>query len=133
MARYCIHAGRFSDAGRLLKEAQQIHPYKIPEIADLNGRMQLLSKNPKLALPYYQDYLSLNPNDPLVLYTIARLYAQMKNPAEAWKWLKLSIDKGFNYYWVLLYDESWKDLRSQSKWKQLTGKITKTEYDSVSE
>jgi tetratricopeptide (TPR) repeat protein len=128
MAKYCIHAGRFAEAGSLLKEAQQIHPYKIAEIADLNGRLQLLSKNPKQALLFYREYLALHPDDSLAMYTIARLFAQMKNTTEAWKWLKQSIDKGFNFYWVLQMDESWNSFRSSGKWKELTGKIEKTVY-----
>lgn len=128
LAEYSIHSGQFDKAKKLLVEAEAIHPYVLPEIADLNGRLQLLSDHPKEALPFYQNYLASDPNDFMVLYTIARLYAKMKNTNEAWKWLKLSIDRGFKYYWVLQMDESWNDYRVQSKWKELTGKIEKTEY-----
>jgi hypothetical protein len=57
------------------------------------------------------------------MYTIARLFAQLKNETEAWKWLKLSIDKGFKYYWVLKYDATWNDYRKAQQWKNITGKI----------
>ena len=123
MAKYCIHSGRFADALKLLKDAQQIHPYKIPEITNLNGRLQLLSNHPKDALPFYIDYLKQDSTGYLTMYTIARLHAQMKNTNEAWKWLKLSIDKGFRYYWVLKYDPSWSDYRKLQQWKDLTAKI----------
>jgi Tfp pilus assembly protein PilF len=123
MAKYCIHAGRFSDALKLLKDAKQIHPYKILEIIDLNGRLQLLSNHPKEALPFYKDYLTNDSTNYLTRYTIARLYAQMKNINEAWKWLKSSIDKGFNYYWVLKYDSAWNDYRNLQQWKDITAKI----------
>jgi len=133
MAKYCIHSGRFSDASKLLKDAQQIHPYKIPEITDLNGRLQLLSGRPKEALPFYKDYLPSDSSGYLTSYTIARLYAQMKNTAEAWKWLKWSIDKGFNYYWVLKYDEVWESYRQLQQWKNITGKIPQPEVIEISE
>ena len=123
MAKYCIHSGRFADALKLLKDAQQIHPYKIPEITNLNGRLQLLSNHPNNALPFYIDYLKQDSAGYLTMYTIARLHAQMKNTNEAWKWLKLSIDRGFRYYWVLKYDPSWSDYRKLQQWKDLTAKI----------
>ena len=124
MAKYCIHSGRFPDALKLLKDAQQIHPYKIPEITDLNGRLQLLSNHPKEALPFYKEYLTANPKDDrLTIYTIARLYAQMGNTNEAWKWLQMALNKGFDFYWVLQYDTNWNDFRKLGKWKEITGKI----------
>jgi len=123
MAKYCLHSGRFTEAANLLKEAKQIHPFNVAEITDLNGRLQLLSNHPKEALKYYMEYLSANPGDSLTMYTIAKLYAKMKNKSDAWKWLKLSIDKGFNYYWVLKYDSNWKDYRSRQQWKDITAKI----------
>jgi tetratricopeptide (TPR) repeat protein len=127
MAKYCVHSGRFSDALNLLRDAQQIHPYKIAEIGDLNGRLQLLSNHPKEALPFYKDYLTTDTTGYLTMYTIARLYAQMKNTNEAWKWLKLSIDKGFKYYWVLNYDDTWNDYRKLQQWKNIIGKIPRPE------
>jgi len=51
----------------------------------------------------------------------------MKNMNEAWKWLKLSVDKGFNYYWVLTYDDTWKDYRKLQQWKNITTKIPRPE------
>jgi len=127
MAKYCIHAGRFADALKLLKDARQIHPYKIDEITDLNGRLQLLSNHPKEALAFYKDYLVNDPKEYLTMYTIARLNAQMKNMNEAWKWLKLSVDKGFKFYWVLNYDDTWKDYRKLQQWKNITAKIPRPE------
>jgi tetratricopeptide (TPR) repeat protein/uncharacterized caspase-like protein len=123
MAKYCIHAGRFSDALKLLNDAEQIHPYKIWAITDLKGRLQLLSNHPKDALPFYMDYLNNDSTRYLTTYSIARIYAQLKNTGEAWKWLKLAVDKGFKYYWVLKYDPTWSDYREQQRWKEITSRI----------
>ncbi|TMI97802.1 MAG: hypothetical protein E6H06_00785 [Bacteroidetes bacterium] len=123
MAKYCIHSGRFSDALKLLNGAQQIHPYRIPAITDLKGRLQLLSNHPKEALPLYMDYLMNDSSQYLTMYTIARLNAQLKNTSEAWRWLKLAIEKGFSYYWVLKYDSVWDAYRSLQPWKDITAKI----------
>jgi len=120
MAEYYIHAGKLQQAGKLLKDAEKAHPYKIPAITDLNARMHLIAKNPKMAIPFYREYLGANPNDPNTHYTLARLYASLNNATEAFKWLALAINKGFDYYWVLKFDESWNKFRSMPKWKQLT-------------
>jgi len=127
MAEYCIHSGRFADASKLLDEAKSIHPHKIKEITDLNGRLQFLSNHRKEAIAFYKDYLKDNPNDSPAMYTIAKLNAQLKNTDEAWKWLKLSVARGFNYYWVLKYDAAWNDYRKSQQWKTITGKIPEPE------
>jgi tetratricopeptide (TPR) repeat protein len=123
MAKYCIHAGRFADALKLLDSAQKIHPYKIAEIVDLKGRLQLLSNHPQNALPFYKEYLKTDSTNFLVMYSIARINAQLKNMDEAAKWLKLSVNKGFKYYWVLKYDPVWDDYRRSQTWKQIIAKV----------
>ncbi len=124
LAEFSIHAGQFAKAKKILGEAESIHPYIVPEIADLNGRLQLLSNQPQQAIPFYQAYLnSIKEDKYFTQYTIARLYAQMKNTKEAWKWLKLAMDNGFGYYWVLKYDSVWNNYRNLPQWKQLTGQI----------
>ena len=126
-ARFCIHAGRFADVAPMLTEARNIHPYRQDEITDLEGRLQLLANKPLLAIPIYKDYLSRHPEQTETMYTIARLYAKTKNTNEAWSWLSRAVKSGFNYYWVLKYDESWNDYRSSSKWTALTGSIQSKE------
>lgn len=127
MAKYCIHSGRFADASKLLSQAKAIYPYHLPEITDLNGRLQLLSNHANQALFFYKDYLAAHPDDSLAVYTIARLYAQTGNKEEAWKWLRSSIGKGFNYYWVLKYDRTWDAYRKSQQWKTITAKIPEPE------
>ncbi|HTE13140.1 MAG TPA: tetratricopeptide repeat protein, partial [Chitinophagaceae bacterium] len=128
MARYYIHESRFAEAGNLLKRAQQIHPYKMPEIADLNGRLQLRSGQPKLALPFYKDYLAYDPNNPATMYTIARIYVQTGNAPEAWKWLEMAMAKGFRYSWVLKFDTVWDSYRKQAKWTDLQKRFAAKQY-----
>jgi hypothetical protein len=57
------------------------------------------------------------------MYSIARINAQLKNMDEAAKWLKLSVNKGFKYYWVLKYDPAWDDYRRSPTWKQIIAKV----------
>jgi tetratricopeptide (TPR) repeat protein/uncharacterized caspase-like protein len=123
LARYCIHAGRMTDATALLDKSAKADQLKTKELSDLYGRLQLLSGKPLKALPFYNEYNGLYPNDASIVYTIARIYAMNNNSAEALKWLSISVNKGFNYYWVLKYDPSWDKLRTTARWKQLTAGI----------
>ncbi|HYM93073.1 MAG TPA: tetratricopeptide repeat protein [Chitinophagaceae bacterium] len=130
LAQYCIHAGQFEKAKKILDEAQEIHPYIVPAILDLMGRLNLLSSHWAEAMAFYQKYLAMTPGDNAALYTIARIYAQSGNKTEALKWLKTAIDKGFKYYWVLNSDTSWNKFRLLDSWKELAGKVPITTYKS---
>jgi Flp pilus assembly protein TadD len=123
LARYCIHAGRFADGLKLLQQSAKADQLKAQQLNDLNGRLQLLSGQLQKALPFYSAYNTLYPGDAGTMYTLARIYALQNKQTEAFKWLKQSIDKGFNYYWVLKFDESWNKLRSSAKWKEMTENI----------
>jgi len=127
LARFSIHAGRFAAAAPMLTEARNIHPYRQDEITDLEGRLLLLSNKPLPSISVYKDFLSRHPNQAETMYSIARLYAKTKNSNEAWNWLSKSVKAGFNYFWVLKYDESWNDYRSSPKWTALTGSIKSKE------
>ena len=130
LAQYCIHAGQFDKAKKILEEAQNIHPYTVPQISDLSGRLNMLSHQWKEAVASYQKYLSLIPDNKFTLYSIARIYALSGNKTEAMKWLKTAIDKGFKYYWVLHSDTSWNEFQTLPAWKTLVATIPVTSYQS---
>ena len=121
LAEFDIHAGRFDSAKKVLDEAKIIYPYDVPAITDLNGRLALLSKKYQQALSAYSEYLAINNGDKETTYTIATIYAKMGKP-DALKWLETAMKKGFNYSWVLKYDDSWEKYRSAAKWKELMAK-----------
>jgi tetratricopeptide (TPR) repeat protein len=100
----------------------------MPEIADLNGRLQLRSGQPKLALPFYKDYLAYDPDNPATMYTIAHIYAQTGNAPEAWKWLEMAMAKGFRYSWVLKLDTVWDSYRKQARWTDLKKRFAAKQY-----
>ncbi len=125
LAEFDIHSGQFDIAKKILDEADAIYPYNVPAIHDLNGRLLLLSKKPKEALPWYVRYSAENNNDKGTTYTIARLYAQMDNKPDAWKWLETAIKKGFNYSWVLKFDPTWEAYRATPQWSGLMAKYPK--------
>lgn len=128
LAKYYIHAGRFDEGKELLATAQIIHPYKIPTITDLNGRLHLMANNPKEALPFYLDYLNTDKKNNQTMYSIALLYAKMNKTTEAWQWLQQAISNGFNYAWVLELDNTWKNYRTQNKWQRMIKKINPKVY-----
>ncbi|MDB5222799.1 MAG: tetratricopeptide repeat protein [Chitinophagaceae bacterium] len=128
LAKYYIHSARFTEADTLLKEAQKIHPYKMHEIIDLNGRLQLLSQHPKEALQFYSQLLTLDEKNQFTMYSIARLYAKLENYNEAWKWLEASLKKGFNYAFILRFDPYMEALRTSAKWNSLVKNFTMKVY-----
>lgn len=116
LAKYRIHSGRFREAQGLLDTATAIHPYKMPGIADLNGRLQLLSGNLANALEFYKKRLDLDKKDSIVQYSISRILAKMGNKEEALKWLDLAMKNGFNYSFVLKYDPYLESIRGSAEW-----------------
>lgn len=132
LVKYFIHAGQFEKAGKILGEAENIHPYTVPEITDLYGRLNLLFHKWKEAIGFYQQYQKMFPQNNATMYTIARIFALSGNKTEAMKWLKMAIEKGFKYYWVLHADASWEDFQNSNEWESLVVKIPKTTYKSSS-
>lgn len=128
LAKYRIHAARIKEAENLLMDARAVHPYRVAEIADLSGRLHLLENQPKQAMVYYKEYLESHPNNPFTLYSIARLYSQLKKNGDAWEWLQKSMDKGFLYSYVLQYDSFWNEYRNTGKWKKLMAGYTFKTY-----
>lgn len=128
LAKYRIHAARFKEAENLLMDARAVHPYRVPEIADLSGRLHLLQSQPKQAMVYYKEYLESHPGDPITLYSIARLYAQLNKNEDAWEWLQKSLNNGFLYSYVLQYDPFWNEYRNTGKWKKLMAGYTFKTY-----
>lgn len=123
LAKYNIHTGEFASADILLKKAKAINPLKAPEIADLNGRAQLMSKKYTDAEAYYTEYLRMSPGNAAVMYTLAKIYYSQGKTSECYDWLQKAISAGFNYYWVLLHDDTWNNERASARWKAVTAGI----------
>lgn len=123
LADYSTLAGEYLKAKNLLDSSARIFPYAIMGIKGLYARLLLLSDKPKQAIPVYKDILAENIHDANTMYTIARLYLQSGEKAEAWKWLERSIQNGFNYYYVITTDSNWFPEQSDPKWKVIVDKI----------
>ena len=139
LAQFNIHAGWFDKAKQLLDKAEAIHPYVVPEIEDLRGRLNMLNNKPKEAIAFYLstlDAAEFYPGNVLetyarfTCYTLARLYAKTGNNKEAINWLQSAIDFGFNYSFVLRYDPYMARLHKTSKWQKLMSSISPKKYKS---
>jgi tetratricopeptide (TPR) repeat protein len=128
LAEFSIHSGQFEKGKKLLDEAEAIHPYVVPEIADLKGRMYLLSQKPAQGISFYKNFLAIHPSDCNTFYTLAKLYAQTGNKGEAWKWLKEAMKKGFNYSYILNSDVTWNDFRKTQQWNSLIKQFPMKKY-----
>jgi tetratricopeptide (TPR) repeat protein len=128
LAKYYMHDGRFSAADSLLKAAEKNYPYVLAGIIELKGKLQFLSGHYKEALVLYQQLAGMNKNDAFTSYTMARLYAKLGRSSEAWQWLEASLNKGFNYSFVLRTDMSFTSLRKTGKWLSLLNRYHMKEY-----
>ncbi|MEP7254727.1 MAG: caspase family protein [Ferruginibacter sp.] len=127
-AEFTMYKGQFERSKKVLEEANGMQPYEWPEIHDLQGRLNMLSNKPALAVKDYKAYSSIVPDDPNVEYTLARLYAMQGKQAEAFKWMGKAIKNGFNYSFVLATDPLMAGLRKTDKWKVMMKAISKKEW-----
>ena len=123
LANFYMQDGYFAEADKLLQTAAKINPVFNVELTALKGRLATLIKKPKLALENYKLIYELNKTDNINLYTIARLYAATGNKPQAWKWLNLALEAGFNYTYVLKYDPSLQSFRKDNKWTKMLSDI----------
>jgi len=128
-AKLLMHSSRFKEAFTVLKSAEGMYPFADEEIIALKARLSFLEANFKDALNIYL-LLDKNYKDPSYQYSIARIYAFMKNNAAALEWLKKAVAGGFDYTWVLKEDWAWKELRASSQWKTITAKLSPRVYNS---
>ena len=130
LAKFNMHDGRFNEAEKLLKDAENIDPVFNIELTALKGKLAVMAKNPKQALAIYNILFLRNKQDSMNLYNIARLHALSENKSEAWKWLQQALQAGFNYTYVLKNDPALKNLRKDAQWKKTIGAIIAKEYFS---
>ena len=119
LSKYYMLNSRFQEAEQLLVQAKAAHPYRIPDLLFLFGRLYLLSNQPEKAITCFEDYLKVRPGDGLVMYSISRMYALKNNKNRALDWLQKAMRNGFNYEWVLKNDPLMNQLRITSRWNDL--------------
>ncbi len=119
LAEMEMYAGKFDASKKQISEAENQHPYKLPQFNEMKGKLFLLRNKPDSAIKFYKDVIKLNPDNADAYYSIARLYAGKNNKAEALNWLEQSVKRGFNYSYVLNADPAMDKLRNTTKWHRL--------------
>lgn len=130
LATFYMQDGRFEDAGKLLNDAELITPIFNPVLISLKAKLAMLNNKPKQVLDYYNRLYLVNKTDSINLYCLARLEAKNGNKPEAWKWLELALQAGFNYKYVIEFDPALKNLHKETKWKKMFSGIKGKAYFS---
>lgn len=129
LARFNIYKGDFVKAGQLLQIAEAYAPYLIPEINNQRSLALMLAGKPKPAIEFYKKNIAEQETDnQFNFYSLARLYAKMNNQNEAWKYLQIAVDAGFNYSYVFQNDSYLDDLRKTGKWQSFISGISMKKY-----
>lgn len=128
LARYLVHSSQYQKVKNISEKVRSIYPYDEAAIDELEGKNELISRNYKKALPHYLRMLKNNPNQPHTLYNLARIYALMKDKKSAFIYLKSALKNGFNYSYVLAYDEAWSKYRKEPRWNELMQSFTPKDY-----
>ena len=115
LAKYYIHSGDVQKGRQLAGETTEKFLELPQELTSLFGKSAMFEGKLKDAVGIYKQM----DDNATTNYTIARLYAQLNNAAESFKWLQLALANRFNYVYILHYDPALSTLRHTSKWAQL--------------
>lgn len=115
-------SGDYAAADSLFRKAEAIRIDTVLGLYEGMGKSALLNQKPEEALLLYQKEFVLQPQNPALAYTIARLYAKTKHPAEALVWLDRTFNLGFRRPLILKYEADWNPLRERAEWKEMMKK-----------
>ncbi len=129
-AQFNIWAGNFGKADESLNKTESYVPYFVPEINNLRGLSGMLANKPTQAIEFYTKSLNAKQSNTSWYnnYSLARLYAKTGDADEAWKYLQLAINSGFNYFYVFQNDSYLQALRKTSKWQTMMSSIVMKKY-----
>lgn len=134
LAMYHMLSGKLVEAKSTLKSYHADTDAEKYQTMSLYAKINWLMGQPKIALAYLQDSLPVNKinekdddetkaniksQQDFRLYSMARMYALLKNNEKAFNALQVALDSGFNFKYVLDNDTLWTELRSSEKWKAL--------------
>ena len=75
--------------------------------------------NKQQAVNDYNKAIELNPKNYTAMYNMACLYSISDNGAEACKWLKTSVENGFNDWKYIKEDKDFDKIRNSSCYKEI--------------
>jgi tetratricopeptide (TPR) repeat protein len=103
---------------RLIDERMELNPDDARAVQIGAGAAANLGDSAK-ALDYAQRALKINPDDPLLLYNIACMYAQLGNPDESLNALEKAVDKGYGQRDWVEHDTDLDSLREIPRFKRI--------------
>ena len=131
LAEFLTHSSQYDKAKKVILDNRNIHPYPQSSWDDLSGRNELVAHKYKDAVPYYKSLLRNDPKNHHASYSLARIYAFIKDKSSALKYLSSAIKNGFNYDYVLQNDEAWKSYKNDKTWNELSKSYTPKQYVSL--
>ncbi len=133
---YAIQEGDQSRAEKRLLDAEALDRITLgetPELIALKAKYRLMLKDHKGALQTYTRLYQINKQDNITIYTIARLHAISGNKTDAWNWLDMALNAGFNYKYVVKEDPALKLLHKDNRWKKMIDAGNWKKYYSLDE
>lgn len=114
-------SGKFVDADSLLTKADKIKFEPTLGLNEIRGKLAMYQARYEEAIRFYEAEIALKPENMRQLnqYTLARLAAKAGNQTAALDWLKKTLDDGFNYKWVIKYDDAWSEYQQNKAFNDL--------------
>jgi tetratricopeptide (TPR) repeat protein len=114
-------SGKFVDADSLLTKADNIKFEPTPGLNEIRGKLAMYQARYEEAIRFYEAEIALKPENMRQLnhYTLARLAAKAGNQTAALAWLKKTLEDGFNYKWVIKYDDAWSEYQQNQAFNNL--------------
>jgi tetratricopeptide (TPR) repeat protein len=103
---------------RLIDERLELNPDDA-RACQLGATMAANLGDPEAATGYARRALTINPDDPLLLYNIACMYAVLDNPNEALNCLEKAVDKGYGQKDWVQHDSDLDSLRQLPRFQAI--------------
>ncbi len=105
---------------RLIDERLELNPDDA-RACQLGATMAANLGDPEAATGYARRALTINPDDPLLLYNISCMYAVLGNPNEALNCLEKAVDKGYGQKDWVEHDSDLDSLRQLPRFQTIVG------------
>lgn len=121
---YTILSGNTTKAEMLVDTVDKMFPYYDLELQEIKALNYTLSGKRQEAINVLEKLIITNPKKKKsYYYSIARMKAKMGNIDEAIGYIHKAIEAGFNYAYVIIFDENLVNVKNDSKWKTIEEKM----------
>jgi tetratricopeptide (TPR) repeat protein len=113
-------SGNFDDAKSVLNQSDFLIPEGVNEIGFLYAKLYFISRDIDNAKVAFSNNVS-GLTEAERAYALASIYAANSNTSKAMQWLRVSLEKGFSFGYLLRNDPVWNNMRDV-KWQKLVDK-----------